>query len=360
MQYERLQIELGERSYPILIGKGLLREAGLLQQHIAARNLLTVTNDRVGPLYLQTLKNALESRRVSEVILPDGEVHKTLEVVSRIFDACVGARLNRDAAIIALGGGVVGDMAGFAAACYQRGIDYIQVPTTLLAQVDSAVGGKTGVNHPGGKNLIGAFYQPRCVIVDTDVLTTLPDRELRAGIAEIIKYGLIRDARFFAWLEANIGKLVERDPAALTQAIRRSCEIKAEIVGIDEREHGLRAILNLGHTFGHAIENAVGYGEWLHGEAVAAGVVLAAEMSTRLGWFPEHDCERAVKLLDRAGLPTTAPAIGADRALELMGMDKKVLAGQLRLVLLRAMGQAVVTADYDANVLKATLQHGFH
>lgn len=360
MEVERLQIELGDRSYPILIGKGLLKDAELLQKYIAARNLLIVTNDRVAPLYLAPLKQALSSRRVAEVVLPDGEAYKSLDVLTRIFDACVATRLNRDAAIVALGGGVVGDMAGFAAACYQRGIDYVQVPTTLLAQVDSAVGGKTAVNHPGGKNLIGAFHQPRCVIADTDVLNTLPDRELRAGIAEVIKYGLIRDSAFFDWLELNNGKLTGRDPAALTYAIRRSCEIKAEIVGIDEREQGLRAILNLGHTFGHAIENAVGYGEWLHGEAVAAGMVLAADLSTRLGWFSESDRRRAVKLLSDSGLPVTAPTIGAARAFELMGMDKKVLAGQLRLVLLRGLGEAVVTASYDPNALQATLQHGFH
>lgn len=359
MEVERLQIELGDRSYPILIGKGLLQDAELLQKHIAARNLLIVTNDRVGPLYLASLKQALSSRRVAEVVLPDGEAYKSLDVLTRIFDACVAARLNRDAAIVALGGGVVGDTAGFAAACYQRGIDYVQVPTTLLAQVDSAVGGKTAVNHPGGKNLIGAFHQPRCVIADTDVLNTLPDRELRAGIAEVIKYGLIRDSAFFAWLELNKGKLTARDPAALTYAIRRSCEIKAEIVGIDERELGVRAILNLGHTFGHAIENAVGYGEWLHGEAVATGIALAADLSTRLGWFPESDRRRAVQLLRDSGLPVMAPPIGAARALELMGMDKKVLAGQLRLVLLRGLGEAVVTANYDPDALQATLQHGF-
>jgi 3-dehydroquinate synthase len=250
-------------------------------------------------------------------------------------------------------------MAGFAAASYQRGVDFYQLPTTLLSQVDSSVGGKTAVNHPGGKNLIGAFYQPRCVIADTEVLKTLPDRELRAGLAEVIKYGLIRDPEFFAWLEANIPKLIARDSQALTYAIKRSCEVKAEVVGIDEREHGLRAILNLGHTFGHAIENALGYGEWLHGEAVAAGMVLAADMSARLGWLPHSDFQRTIKLLERSDLPVKAPAIGTDKALELMGMDKKVLAGRLRLVLLKKLGEAVVTADYPADVLQATLKQGF-
>lgn len=356
---ERLEIALGERSYPILIGAGLLRSSELLAEHIRARNLLIVTNDRIAPLYLDKLKSALPNQRLTEIVLPDGEAYKSLDVLGRVFDACVSARLNRDAAILALGGGVIGDMAGFAAACYQRGIDYIQIPTTLLAQVDSSVGGKTAVNHPGGKNLIGAFHQPRCVISDTDALNTLPDRELRAGLAEVIKYGLIRDPHFFAWLEASIDKLLSREAAALTYAIRRSCEIKAEVVGIDEREHGLRAILNLGHTFGHAIENAVGYGEWLHGEAVAAGMVLAAELSVRLGWLTAADYERATKLLKITGLPIDAPKIGAERALQLMGMDKKVLAGQLRLVLLRRLGDAVVTADYPADALQATLQHGF-
>jgi 3-dehydroquinate synthase len=356
---EQLRIELGERSYPILIGKGLLSDAKLLSQHISARNVLIVTNEVVAPLYLSTLKNALADKRVTELVLPDGEHTKSLETLSKVFDALVGARLNRDAAVIALGGGVVGDLAGFAAACYQRGIDYIQIPTTLLSQVDSAVGGKTAVNHPGGKNLIGAFHQPRCVIADTDVLNTLPDRELRAGLAEVIKYGLVRDPAFFAWLEINATKILLRDPHALTYAIKRSCEIKAEVVGIDEREQGLRAILNLGHTFGHAIENALGYGEWLHGEAVAAGMVLAAEMSRRLGWLLGADYQRAVKLLDASGLPIKAPRIGAEKALELMGMDKKVLAGKLRLVLLQGLGNAVITADYPADALHATLHYGF-
>lgn len=359
MSLESLKIELGDRSYPIVIGKGLLRNTELLANHVSARHLLIVTNESVGPLYLGTLKGALRASKIAEVILPDGEVHKTLESLSHIFDACVVAGLNRDAAILALGGGVIGDMAGFAAACYQRGIDYIQIPTTLLAQVDSAVGGKTAVNHPGGKNLIGAFHQPRCVIIDTDVLSTLPDRELRAGLAEVIKYGLICDTTFLAWLEANIAKLLSRDPEALTHAIRRSCEIKAEVVGVDEREHGLRAILNLGHTFGHAIETAVGYGEWLHGEAVAAGMVLAAGLSERLGWLSQQDYQRTVRIIEASELPVEAPKIGADRALQLMGMDKKVLAGQLRLVLLQGLGNAVVTADYDMAALKATLHHGF-
>lgn len=356
---QQLGINLGERSYPILIGTGLLSNAQLLAKHIPARSLMIVTNEVVAPLYLQLLKDALTDKRLFEIVLPDGEHTKSLDTLGTVFDAFIAARMNRDAAVIALGGGVIGDMAGFAAACYQRGVDYYQIPTTLLSQVDSSVGGKTAVNHPGGKNLIGAFHQPRCVIADTNVLNTLPDRELRAGLAEVIKYGLIRDPAFFTWLEANAAKILAREPQALAYAIKRSCEIKAEVVGIDEREQGLRAILNLGHTFGHAIENALGYGEWLHGEAVAAGMVLAAEMSMNLGWLPEADYQRTVALLEASGLPINAPHIGADKARELMGMDKKVLAGQLRLVLLQGLGNAVITADYPAEALQATLQRGF-
>jgi 3-dehydroquinate synthase len=355
----RLGIDLGERSYPILIGPNLLTNAELLSQHIISRKVMIVTNEVVAPLYLAAFKAALRDKQVYQVVLPDGEHTKNLHTLEKVFDALIAARLNRDCGVIALGGGVIGDMAGFAAACYQRGVDFYQIPTTLLSQVDSSVGGKTAVNHPGGKNLIGAFYQPKCVLADTTVLSTLPDRELRAGLAEIIKYGLIRDATFFTWLETNTPLILQRNPAALTYAIKRSCEIKAEVVGIDEREHGLRAILNLGHTFGHAIENALGYGEWLHGEAVAAGMVLAADMSKRLGWLPQVEYDRIVNLLTSSGLPVQAPAIGAEKAHELMGMDKKVLAGQLRLVLLKHMGEAFVTADYAVDVLQATLQHGF-
>lgn len=356
---QELNIALGERSYPILIGAGLLNNAGLLARYIKARTLMIVTNEIVAPLYLPSLKSALAGKQLHEVILPDGEHTKSLNTLGRVFDALIAARINRDAGVVALGGGVIGDMAGFASACYQRGIDYYQIPTTLLSQVDSSVGGKTAVNHPGGKNLIGAFHQPRCVIADTQVLNTLPDRELRAGLAEVIKYGLIRDPAFFSWLENNAHRILQRDPQALTYAIKRSCEIKAEVVGIDEREQGLRAILNLGHTFGHAIENALGYGEWLHGEAVAAGMVMAARMSMQLGWLSEVDYERSVRLMVACGLRVEAPRIGAAKARQLMGMDKKVLAGQLRLVLLQGMGHAVVTADYPVDVLQATLQQGF-
>ena len=356
---ERLRIELGERSYPILIGPGLLHDAALVGGSVAARDVLVVTNTTVAPLYLAHLERSLAGKRVASVALPDGEQHKTLETLARVFDALVERRLNRDACVVALGGGVVGDMAGFAAACYQRGVDYVQVPTTLLAQVDSSVGGKTGVNQPGGKNLIGAFHQPLAVIADTDTLKTLPPREFRAGLAEVIKYGLIADTAFLGWIEANLDALLRLDGAALAHAIRRSCEIKAEIVAEDEREHGRRALLNLGHTFGHAIETATGYGEWLHGEAVGAGMLMAADLSHRLGWIEAADVGRIRALLERAGLPVAAPPIGAARALELMGMDKKVLAGRIRLVLMRKVGEGVVAGEYPADALQATLASHF-
>ena len=353
--FERLTIDLGDRSYPVLIGADLLCDPSLVESAILARDVFIVTNDRVGPLYLDRMVAALPNKRTASIQLPDGEAHKTLVTVGTIFDALVAARMNRDAAIVALGGGVVGDMAGFAAACYQRGIDYIQVPTTLLAQVDSSVGGKTAVDHPGGKNLIGAFHQPRAVIADTTTLTTLPDRELRAGLAEVVKYGLIRDATFLEWIEANTSALLARESQVLMHAIRRSCEIKAEIVGIDEREQGLRAVLNFGHTFGHALETATGYGEWLHGEAVAAGMVIAARMSYRLGWISEPDARRVERIIGDLGLPTAAPRIGVDRALQLMSMDKKVLGGKIRLILLKAVGEAEVTGDYSPKILQSVL-----
>jgi len=357
--HERIDIALGERTYPILIGPRLLEDAQLLAKHIAARNLLIVTNETIAPLYLAKLQSALEDRRVATLVLPDGEQHKTLDSFARIIDALIAARMNRDAAVVALGGGVIGDMVGFAAACYQRGIDYVQVPTTLLAQVDSSVGGKTGVNHPHGKNMIGAFHQPRCVIADTSTLQTLSPREYRAGLAEVVKYGFIRDAAFLQWIETNVEPLLARDAAAVIHAVRRSCEIKAEVVAHDEREHGLRAILNLGHTFGHAIETAAGYGTWLHGEAVAAGMVMAAEMSERVGWLEPAERDRAVRLIERLGLPVAPPRIGAQRARELMGMDKKVLGGRVRLVLMRGLGRAAVPDDYAEQSLEATLRAHF-
>lgn len=354
-----LRIDLGERSYPIVIGAGLLQDHALVATHVTARDVLVVTNETVGPLYLQALAAGLQGKRIRSVTLPDGEQFKTLAVLDRVFDALIEGRLNRDACVVALGGGVVGDMAGFAAACYQRGIDFVQVPTTLLAQVDSSVGGKTGVNHPGGKNMIGAFHQPRAVLSDLATLRTLPPRELRAGLAEVIKYGLIDDLQFLEWLERHIDQLLALDLGALAYAVRRSCEIKARIVALDEREHGQRALLNLGHTFGHAIETAAGYGEWLHGEAVGLGMLLAADLSQRLGWIDATAVERVRALLKRAGLPVDAPRIGAARALELMGMDKKVLQGRIRLVLLRGLGAGVISGDYPAESLQQTLQKHF-
>ena len=354
-----LKVELGERSYPIVIGAGLLADPELLRQHIPARDVLIVSNTTVAPLYLQPVAAALSPRRVVEAILPDGESNKTLATVGRVIDVLVANRFGRDSCVVALGGGVVGDMAGFAAACYQRGVAYVQLPTTLLAQVDSSVGGKTGVNHPGGKNLIGAFHQPQAVLADTSTLSTLPPRELRAGLAEVIKYGLICDAPFFAWLETHAGELLAGDPAALSHVIRRSCEIKAHIVGRDEREHGDRALLNLGHTFGHAIESATHYTEWLHGEAVGAGLLMAVTMSKEAGLLGDADVERVRALLERVGLPVKIGGVGPDVALEHMRIDKKVVAGRLRLVLMRAIGEAFVTADYPEEALQRTLQTCF-
>jgi 3-dehydroquinate synthase len=352
---ETLRVELGSRGYPILIGEGLLRQRTLFEQHVRARDILVVSNTAVAPLYLEALEASLQPRRAVATILPDGESHKTLMNVARVLDVLVANRFGRDCAIVALGGGVVGDMAGFAAATYQRGVDFVQVPTTLLAQVDSSVGGKTGVNHPGGKNLIGAFHQPVAVVADTGTLATLPARELRAGLAEVIKYGLICDAEFFSWLEAHIEELLVGDPVALARVIRRSCEIKAEIVGRDEREHGDRAFLNLGHTFGHAVESATGYREWLHGEAIGAGLVMAACMSRECGYLGAEDLERVTRLVARAGLPTHVSSVKPDTALEHMRIDKKVQAGRIRLVLLRGIGSAFVTADYGEPALQRTL-----
>jgi 3-dehydroquinate synthase len=352
---ETLRVELGSRSYPILIGEGLLREQALFEQHVRARYVLLVSNTVIAPLYLEDLKSSLRPRRVVAVILPDGESHKTLANVARLLDVLVANRFGRDCAVVALGGGVVGDMAGFAAATYQRGIDFVQVPTTLLAQVDSSVGGKTGVNHPGGKNLIGAFHQPVAVLADTRTLATLPARELRAGLAEVIKYGLICDAEFFSWLEAHIEELLAGDAKALARVVRRSCEIKSEIVRRDEREHGDRAFLNLGHTFGHAVESATGYREWLHGEAIGAGLVMAAAMSHESGYLSTEDLDRVTRLVARAGLPTHISNVKPDTALEHMRIDKKVQAGRIRLVLLRGIGSAFVTADYREPALQRTL-----
>lgn len=354
-----LSVDLGLRSYPILIGSGLLSQPTVLEPYLKHRDVLVVTNDTVGPIYLGPLCSLLHNSQVSSLSLPDGERHKTMATVNVVLDALVTGRYGRDAVVLALGGGVVGDIAGFAAAIYQRGVDFLQVPTTLLAQVDSAVGGKTGVNHPGGKNLIGAFHQPLCVLADTDTLQTLPDRELSAGLAEVLKYGLIADGAFFDWIEAHTQSLLERDPAALRHVIRRSCELKAEIVTQDEREHGRRALLNLGHTFGHAIELNAGYGEWLHGEAVAAGTCMAAAFSQRLGLTDKGTVERIRRLFSRLKLPVDPPLVDPGKFLAAMGMDKKVIAGQIRLVLLDSIGAGRITVEYAPHDLADFLREQF-
>ncbi|HNR59808.1 3-dehydroquinate synthase [Thauera mechernichensis] len=355
---QTLNVALGDRAYPIHIGRSLLGRADLILPHLRTRRVAIVTNDTVGPLYLEALSTALAQAGVgvSAVSLPDGEAYKDWETLNRIFDMLLAERCERSTTLIALGGGVVGDMGGFAAACYQRGMPFIQVPTTLLAQVDSSVGGKTAINHPLGKNMIGAFYQPRLVLADIDTLATLPDRELSAGLAEVIKYGLIRDPEFLAWLEQNLERLVARDADALAYAIERSCRNKAEVVAADETEQGERALLNLGHTFGHAIETGLGYGEWLHGEAVAAGTMMAAELSRRLGWLGEAEVARVGALFERARLPVWGPLLGAERYLELMAHDKKVEAGRLRLVLLRELGRAVIHGDAQQTDIAAAIE----
>ena len=352
-----LHLDLGSRSYPICIGPGLLGQRDVFAPHIiAGQKVMVVTNTTVAPLYLERTLAGLTDFQCDHVILPDGEQNKTLETLDTIFTALLNQRHDRSTTLIALGGGVIGDLTGFAAASYQRGVNFIQIPTTLLAQVDSSVGGKTGVNHPLGKNMIGAFYQPQLVLADTATLNTLPERELGAGIAEVIKYGLIRDAEFFVWLEQNIDALRARDPAALSYAIERSCRNKAEVVARDERESGERALLNFGHTFGHAIETGLGYGVWLHGEAIAAGMALAADLSRRQGWLSGADQQRIIDLLTRARLPTQAPAaLDSERLLELMAVDKKVSSGKLRFILLKAIGHAVISADFDARMLQTTL-----
>jgi len=353
---QTISLDAGHVRYPISIGSGLLSDKNLLSRHIPGESVLIVSSSAIAPLYLDRLKQGLGDRKVSQCILPDGEQHKTMQTVGWVIDSLVGNRLNRDCVLIALGGGVVGDITGFAAACYQRGVSFVQCPTTLLAQVDSSVGGKTGVNHPGGKNLIGAFHQPVAVIADTDTLATLPERELQAGLAEVIKYGCVWDPLFFDWLQINMPALLARDADALTYAIARSCEIKAKVVGQDEREHGVRAILNFGHTFGHAIEAATAYRQFLHGEAVGLGMIMAADLSHRLGMIDAASRQRIVDLIASAGLPVEAPRIGVDKALELMRMDKKVLAGTVRLILLEKLGRAVVSGGYKADALTATLR----
>jgi 3-dehydroquinate synthase len=352
-----VEVGLGARSYAIHIGDGLIETLPKMLGGQGVSRIAVVTNPTVANLYLDRMQTVLADGGlpVVPIVIPDGEVHKTLATWTTVHDQLLSARLDRKSVIIALGGGVVGDIAGFAAATYQRGIAFIQVPTTLLAQVDSSVGGKTGVNHSLGKNMIGAFYQPRLVVIDTSTLATLPERELRAGLAEVIKYGLIRDHDFFAWLEDNVQALMARDPEALAHAIEVSCRHKAEVVANDETEQGDRALLNLGHTFGHAIEAGLGYGTWLHGEAIAAGTVLAARLSARLGWLNELDVDRIVTLFTAAGLPIQGPPLGADRYLELMSHDKKVVSGNARLVLLRTIGAGVVTSDAPIDDVRAVL-----
>jgi len=351
-----LHVNLGDRSYPIHIGAGVLNRPELVANHVSGSQVCIVTNETVAPLYLEKTRALFRNHACDTVVLPDGERFKTLDTLNLVFDALLGKRHSRQTTLVALGGGVVGDITGFAAACYQRGVNYLQIPTTLLAQVDSSVGGKTGVNHALGKNMVGAFHQPVCVLADTDTLNTLEDRELSAGLAEIIKYGLIRDMEFFRWLEDNMEKLSARDPQALAYAIERSCRNKAEVVAADEKEGGVRATLNFGHTFGHAIETGTGYHTWLHGEGVGVGMLMAADMSKRMGWLTSEDVHRIDSLIDRAQLPTRGPAdLDTDRFIGLMGVDKKVLNGKIRLVLLHGLGNAVVTADFDPALLRATI-----
>ncbi|MBF1801759.1 3-dehydroquinate synthase [Alloalcanivorax profundimaris] len=352
----KLDVALGERSYPIHIGRGLL-DGGLIREHIRGNQVMVVSNETIAPLYLERVTAGLDDLRCDTLVLPDGESHKNLATLETIFDALMANRHSRTTTLVALGGGVVGDMVGFAAACYQRGVDFIQVPTTLLAQVDSSVGGKTAVNHPRGKNMIGAFHQPRAVIIDTAVLDTLPAREFAAGMAEVLKYGLIRDPDFFQWLLDRQPALAAREQAPLAEAILRSCRNKAEVVAADETEQGNRALLNLGHTFGHAMETFTGYRDWLHGEAVAAGMVMAARMSSELGWLDRADVERVRASLAAWSLPVSAPE-GMTTAdfNDLMALDKKVQNGRLRLVLLNQIGDALVTGDYDPTALTRTLE----
>ncbi|QCD91132.1 3-dehydroquinate synthase, chloroplastic [Vigna unguiculata] len=357
-----VEVDLGNRSYPIYIGSGLLDQPDYLQRHVHGKRVLVVTNKTVAPLYLDKVVDALTRGNpnvsVESVILPDGEQYKDMDTLMKVFDKAIESRLDRRCTFVALGGGVIGDMCGFAASAFLRGVNFIQIPTTVMAQVDSSVGGKTGINHRLGKNLIGAFYQPQCVLIDTDTLNTLPDRELASGLAEVIKYGLIRDAEFFEWQEKNMHALLARDPSALAYAIKRSCENKAEVVSLDEKESGLRATLNLGHTFGHAIENGVGYGQWLHGEAVAAGTVMAVDMSYRLGWIDESLVKRVGDILKQSKLPTAPPEImTVDMFKSVMAVDKKVADGLLRLILLKGpLGNCVFTGDYDRKALDDTLR----
>jgi 3-dehydroquinate synthase len=358
MMMQTLEVSLGDRSYPIHIGKGLLTQADLILPHLKRKQVAIVSNTTVAPLYMETLVNTLTQAGVSviQIILPDGEAYKNSETLNTIYDALLKSRCERSTTLIALGGGVIGDLTGYAAATFLRGVPFIQIPTTLLSQVDSSVGGKTGINHPLGKNMIGAFYQPKLVLADISTLATLPQREYSAGVAEVIKYGLIRDADFFEWLETKMHLLMALDDQVVAYAIYRSCQNKAEVVVADEHEAGERALLNLGHTFGHAIENAMGYGVWLHGEAVAAGTMLAANLSHRLGWLSTQEVARMDALFKLAKLPLNAPKLSVEQYLSLMQLDKKVADGQIRLVLQQAIGKAVMTANYDKTMLNQTLE----
>ncbi len=355
-----LNVDLGERSYPIYINGNILGDADLYLRHIKGNKVLIVTDDNVAPLYLATLLEALPSFDCQHLALPAGEAHKNLETVNKIYDVLMQSHFDRNCTIIALGGGVVGDITGFAAATYQRGVAFVQVPTTLLAQVDSSVGGKTGVNHPLGKNMIGAFHQPACVIADMNTLDTLPQRELIAGMAEVIKYGLIDDSEFFEWIDQHMSDLLGLNKDALANAVERSCTNKSRIVAADERESGQRALLNLGHTFGHAIETAQGYGNWLHGEAIGAGMCLAAKYSHDLGLMDEQQADRVCRTIEKAGLPSTPPTnMTADRCLELMSHDKKVRDKKLTLVLMRGIGKSFLCNDFDQKQLSKTLTLAF-
>ncbi len=352
---ETLSVALGARAYPIHIGAGILDAAELYGPHLAGGFAAIVTNAVVAPLFLDRVKRAMKGARIVEVVVPDGEQAKSWPGVEQVVDALLAARLGRDGLVVALGGGVVGDLAGFAAAIYQRGVAFVQVPTTLLAQVDSAVGGKTAINHPRGKNMIGAFHQPCAVVSDVATLDTLPDRELRAGLAEVIKHGFALDAAFVDWLEANVEKILARERGALVHAIRRSCELKARIVAEDEHDSGSRALLNFGHTIGHAIEAGAGYGAWLHGEAVAAGMVMAAELSQLMGYLKENEDSRVRNLLKRAGLPVAGPALTPERFMELMSLDKKAAKGKTRFVVLEGVGRATLESGIDDTAVRAAI-----
>ena len=351
-----ININLEKRSYPIYVGEGLLENYGLLKKHISNKKVAIITNDKIAPLYLEKISNTLSvEKEIIPIILPDGEVFKNFETLNLIYDTLLKNKANRQITLIALGGGVIGDITGFAAATFMRGVDFIQIPSTLLSQVDSSVGGKTGINHPLGKNMIGAFYQPKCVIADINLLETLPDKELSAGLAEVIKYGLIRDSSFFEWLENNVEGIIKRDSQLLIEAVVRSCQNKADIVESDEFESGIRAILNLGHTFGHAIETATGYDKWLHGEAIAIGMVMAAYLSEQMGWLTKEENQRIKSLIVDANLPINPPEISKQEFLDLMQLDKKTKEDQINLVLQQGIGKAILTSDYDTDKLHNTL-----